>query len=237
MPWKLSFKNIQWNLCILDTLGSTDSVLITEVSRSVYIIKDHLGPQLSVWIIKVSSFSSVLINRFHCITTCNSPNVPVTYKLCHCCSCAYNIVTHILWPCVKECCIVCVAIIGAERWCDFLLLHRYDALFGFLINIRQVQVTLQRCWALQMMHKGSEDRLTPAWQLRSHMGFFVDNIQYYVQVDVIESQFSLLLENIRSTHDFETIQQAHCNFISSLFRQLFLQMPSVSSCEGTDTLT
>lgn len=111
-----------------------------------------------------------------------------------------------------------------------LSLHRYNTLFGFLINIRQVQVTLQRCWALQMMHKdGTEDWLTAVWQLRSHMGFFIDNIQYYVQVDVIESQFSLLLESIRSTHDFETIQQAHCNFISSLFRQLFLQTPSVSS--------
>ena len=27
----------------------------------------HLGPQLGVWIMQVSTFSSVLINRFHCI--------------------------------------------------------------------------------------------------------------------------------------------------------------------------
>ena len=102
-------------------------------------------------------------------------------------------------------------------------------LFGFLINIRQVQVMLQHCWALQMMHKGSVDHLAPVWQLRSHMAFLIDKIQYYVQVDVIESQFSLLLENIRSTQDFETIQQAHCNFVSSLYRQLFLQATSVST--------
>jgi len=111
----------------------------------------------------------------------------------------------------------------------YALLYRYNALFGFLINIRQVQVMLQHCWASQMMHKGSEKHLTPVWQLRSHMAFFIDNIQYYVHVDVIESQFSLLLESIHSTHDFETIQQAHCSFISSLFRQLFLQTPSVSA--------
>ena len=109
------------------------------------------------------------------------------------------------------------------------LLCRYNTLFGFLINIRQVQVTLQRCWAQQMMHKSSEHCLILVWQLRSHMAFFIDNIQYYVQVDVIESQFSLLLESIRSTHDFESIRQAHCSFISSIFRQLFLQMPSVST--------
>ena len=31
-------------------------------------IKHHLGPQLRVWIMQVSLFSSVLINRFHYIT-------------------------------------------------------------------------------------------------------------------------------------------------------------------------
>ena len=29
----------------------------------------HLGPQLGVWIMQVSTFSSVLINRFHCSQT------------------------------------------------------------------------------------------------------------------------------------------------------------------------
>ena len=30
-------------------------------------IKCHLGPELSVWIMQVSSFSSIHIKRFHCI--------------------------------------------------------------------------------------------------------------------------------------------------------------------------
>ena len=34
--------------------------------------KDHLGPQLSVWFMQVSLFSSVHINRFHCITYTNT---------------------------------------------------------------------------------------------------------------------------------------------------------------------
>ena len=41
-----------------------DGVLIFQV-----ILKEmfHLGPQLSVWIMQVSIFSSVQINRFHCM--------------------------------------------------------------------------------------------------------------------------------------------------------------------------
>ena len=37
-------------------------------SRSVYMMIYHLGPQLGMWIMQVSTFSSVLINRFHCNT-------------------------------------------------------------------------------------------------------------------------------------------------------------------------
>ena len=74
-----SYRMIQWNLCIMDTLGPTKSVLIIKVSwfsRSVYMIKHHLGLELSVWILQVSLFSSVLINRFHCIPQhlINSPD-------------------------------------------------------------------------------------------------------------------------------------------------------------------
>ena len=38
---------VQWNLYIMDTLGPTKSVLIIKVSRfsrSVYMIKHHMGP-------------------------------------------------------------------------------------------------------------------------------------------------------------------------------------------------
>ena len=53
----------------------------------------HLGPQLGVWIMQVSTFSSVLINRFHCtliactnIVECNPHLSPtellLDYKNC-----------------------------------------------------------------------------------------------------------------------------------------------------------
>ena len=45
------------------------------ISRSFYMKKCHLGPQLSIWIIQVSIFSSAHINRSHCnvtiATTCD----------------------------------------------------------------------------------------------------------------------------------------------------------------------
>ena len=48
----------------MDTLGPAKNVQIILIFMIMY----HLGPQLGVWIMQVSTFSSALINRFHCIT-------------------------------------------------------------------------------------------------------------------------------------------------------------------------
>ena len=60
------------------------------------------------------------------------------------------------------------------------------------------------------------------------MGFLVDNLQYYVQVDVLEAQFAALLSKISSTHDFEHIRQAHDKYIATLQAQLLLANNAVS---------
>lgn len=63
---------------------------------------------------------------------------------------------------------------------------RYNVVFKYLLSVRRVQAELQHCWALQMRCKCLESRRTDAikWQLRHHMTFLVDNLQYYLQVSV-----------------------------------------------------
>lgn len=48
------------------------------------------------------------------------------------------------------------------------------------------------------------------------------------QVDVLETQFSQLLNTVSSTHDYETIKHAHEKYLTTLQSQLFLTQPSVS---------
>ena len=139
--------------------------------------------------------------------------------------------------------------------CDFSL-PRYDGLFRFLLLLRRAQIALQQIWALLMQYRRKAEELRPVWELRTHMGFLIDNLQYYVQVfvcvcvcvcvrafmhvcvcvimysiiqvDVLEAQFSQLVEKIQSTHDFESIKHAHESFVTTLQSQLFFTMPSVS---------
>ena len=50
------------------------------------------------------------------------------------------------------------------------------------------------------------------------------------QVDVLESQFSQLLQQINSTRDFESIRLAHDHFLSNLLAQSFILLKPVSIC-------
>ncbi|XP_028823874.1 LOW QUALITY PROTEIN: gamma-tubulin complex component 4 [Denticeps clupeoides] len=113
------------------------------------------------------------------------------------------------------------------------VLEKYNVVFRYLLSVRRVQSELQHCWALQMRRKRAESGHGDAakWRLRNHMAFLVDNLQYYLQVDVLESQFSQLLQQINSTRDFESIRLAHDHFLSNLLAQSFILLKPVSSVE------
>ncbi|XP_017293969.1 gamma-tubulin complex component 4 [Kryptolebias marmoratus] len=112
------------------------------------------------------------------------------------------------------------------------VLEKYNVVFRYLLSVRQVQSQLQHCWALQMQRKRLKSGQTDAvkWRLRNHMAFLIDNLQYYLQVDVLESQFSQLLQQINSTRDFESIRLAHDHFLSNLLAQSFILLKPVFHC-------
>uniref|UniRef100_A0A8C5EED3 Gamma-tubulin complex component n=1 Tax=Gouania willdenowi TaxID=441366 RepID=A0A8C5EED3_GOUWI len=112
------------------------------------------------------------------------------------------------------------------------ILEKYNVVFRYLLSVRRVQSQLQHCWALQMQRKHLKSSQTDAvkWRLRNHMTFLIDNLQYYLQVDVLESQFSQLLQQINSTRDFESIRLAHDHFLSNLLAQSFILLKPVFHC-------
>ncbi|KAJ7388784.1 Gamma-tubulin complex component 4 [Desmophyllum pertusum] len=114
------------------------------------------------------------------------------------------------------------------------VLEKYNNLFRFLLKVKRTQLDLQQVWAAYMGTKHLSTaqlaNMTKIWLSRMHMAFLVDNLQYYLQVDVLETQFSQLVEKINSTRDFESIRLAHDHFITTLMAQSFLLMKPVSHC-------
>lgn len=107
---------------------------------------------------------------------------------------------------------------------------KYNAIFTFLLDVRRAQYRLQQLWITQMrtkFHRKSEmDRLQ--WTLRHHMSLLIDNIQYYLQVDVLESQHWQLVTEIQKTQDYQHLARAHHNFLVSISAQCFLNNTVVS---------
>lgn len=123
-------------------------------------------------------------------------------------------------------------------WPLQLLMHpasmqRYEELFRFLLLVKRVQLELQAAWSSQarfgQMRAGQRAILMPLWKLRAHMAFLIDNLQYYLQVDVLESQWQAFMRVVETCADFEELCTAHEACLGALHAQCFLQASSVAA--------
>lgn len=100
------------------------------------------------------------------------------------------------------------------------VLEHYNEMFQFLIRIRKVQYGLQCVWCLHREIVISD--MPNLLQFRNDLMFLVNNLQYYLQVDVLESQFSILMNTVTDSKDFEHIQKAHTIFQANMLSMCFL---------------
>eukprot|EP00697_Spironema_sp_BW2_P001933 gnl/Spiro4/12596_TR6663_c0_g1_i1.p1 gnl/Spiro4/12596_TR6663_c0_g1~~gnl/Spiro4/12596_TR6663_c0_g1_i1.p1 ORF type:complete len:769 (-),score=221.58 gnl/Spiro4/12596_TR6663_c0_g1_i1:104-2410(-) len=122
-------------------------------------------------------------------------------------------------------------------------LATYNSLFQFLFTVKRVQHELHLAWQCQSRpHRpvprgraahtrtASSSSSAPSWwQLRTKMSFLIDNLQYYLQVDVLETQFSILLQKLSTATDFETVSKAHDNYLAVIASQCFISVKLISS--------
>lgn len=72
-------------------------------------------------------------------------------------------------------------------------------MFRFLLHVKRAQIDIQQCWVLQMQYKQkavSREEMAK-WQLRTHMAFLVDNLQYYLQVNILFDEIYRIQLNTR----------------------------------------
>ncbi|XP_014671530.1 PREDICTED: gamma-tubulin complex component 4-like [Priapulus caudatus] len=115
------------------------------------------------------------------------------------------------------------------------VLDKYNKVFKYLMSVQRAHISLNSCWAMQKQqkhHKCPGILATASWQMHNHMSFLVNNLQYYLMVDVLETQFATLVSKIQSTKDFEAIRLAHDSFLTSIQAQCFLLLKPVSYCIG-----
>nr|XP_009770642.1 PREDICTED: gamma-tubulin complex component 4 homolog isoform X2 [Nicotiana sylvestris]XP_016433585.1 PREDICTED: gamma-tubulin complex component 4 homolog isoform X2 [Nicotiana tabacum] len=107
------------------------------------------------------------------------------------------------------------------------VLSKYQRIFQYLLRLKRTQMELEKSWAFAMhqdhfdfaklrndsrksfVSQHRRQRLRPMWHVREHMAFLIRNLQFYIQVDVIESQWNVLQSHIQNSHDFTELVGFH----------------------------
>ncbi|KAI7753883.1 hypothetical protein M8C21_023557 [Ambrosia artemisiifolia] len=126
------------------------------------------------------------------------------------------------------------------------VLSRYCRIFQYLLRLKRTQMELEKSWesVMQQDHSNFSKRhiervngstsqqrrqcFRPMWRIREHMAFLIRNLQFYIQVDVIESQWNVLQTHIEESRDFAELVEFHQEYLSALISQSFLDIGSVS---------
>lgn len=112
------------------------------------------------------------------------------------------------------------------------VLARYNDMFRLLLRIKKTQHDLHALWNTYKHSKSFS-----MCQLHNKLMFLMDNLQHYLQADVLETNFSKLMEIVGNTCDFEKLKAAHATFLADVLSQSFLTVTATTESEqSTDTL-
>ncbi len=110
----------------------------------------------------------------------------------------------------------------------------YGNIFSLLFLVKRVCIGLEKFWP-GLMHMGrsadneARQHLAPLLALRTSMAYFATNLNYYLQIDVVDAEFTLLKEAIDSTRDFYGTLRAHSAFQSHVKQMTFVGVPALSA--------
>jgi gamma-tubulin complex component 4 len=100
--------------------------------------------------------------------------------------------------------------------------QRYNDIFHLLIILRYVQIEINSLW----LTLKSQNKNSLIWHLRNAMSFFIDNFQYYIQIDVLEYKYQQLIRSILSSNDFQHIKHLHELFLADIQTHSFMLLDS-----------
>ena len=134
-------------------------------------------------------------------------------------------------------------------------LRRYNAMWRHLFRLRRAQHNLEHTWATGMAIWKDIERVkrrasfsgrpeakvvfvqriadmqaswTRNWRLRNRMAYLVTNLQFYIQVDVIETRYAELVRRVSAARDFESVVRAHESYVAALIGECFLDLSMVT---------
>ena len=109
------------------------------------------------------------------------------------------------------------------------IIEQYNKLFRFLFPLRRVQIDLQNNWRdlKSVYHVFQENQIRFVIAMRMKLSNFINNIMSYLQLDVIETQWAVLVKGIEKCMDFEEARRLHEKYLATLSNKFFLSMQRI----------
>ncbi|XP_049817120.1 gamma-tubulin complex component 4 isoform X2 [Aethina tumida] len=94
------------------------------------------------------------------------------------------------------------------------IMELYNKLFCYLLRLKKSELDLAKLWHVHLCNKKSLD--SRLWKFRHNLMYLINTIQYYLQVQVIEAEFSLLFKTLKNANQFEDVVTLHNQFVCRL---------------------
>lgn len=104
------------------------------------------------------------------------------------------------------------------------VMRKYIRVFNFLLRAKRMEYNLNHLWG-QMMStsKRYKESLPEAYEvfyssniLAHEMGFFINQVQYYINFEILECSWAILVEKIEKAKDLDELINAHLDFLTQL---------------------
>ena len=110
---------------------------------------------------------------------------------------------------------------------------KYQILFRHLFFCKHVELQLCRVWLQMQTTKELEIRaaMGHSYSLRQRMIHFVQNLLYYVSVEVLEQHWHELDKKIRTVKTIDEVMEHHNNFLDTCLKECLLTNPVLRCVE------
>ena len=109
---------------------------------------------------------------------------------------------------------------------------KYNKIFFFLLKLKRVSYCLTLIWKelnsgeFRKIYRRDEYREVRKLQfLRQQMHYFINRIEEYVQIDVIQSQWTSLKTCLSQLNYFEELVNLHNQYLDRILNKSFLNRP------------
>lgn len=135
--------------------------------------------------------------------------------------------------------IECFTFIYKSKWpiniiLNHMTISKYQIIFRQLFYLKHVENFLCRVWIAnnnaKKFDKSTSEQYRSAFTLRQRMMSAIQNLEYYMMVEVIEPVWHIFMQQISKAKNFDDVLNYHDDFLDKCLKNCMLTEPDILKC-------